>query len=123
MGNPLYSTLANILMCKLEGEVVTPHNLPFYERYLDDCFTKRKTNAPDNLLEKLNSYHPDIKFTMEENRDHLLDTSDNHQEGNFTTRVYLKPGKLHASTLEISYPSQKGGSATLFQVPYIEQNK
>lgn len=94
MGNPLSPTLANIFMCKLEEDVVTPHNLPFYDRYVDDCFTKRKTNAPDNLLEKLNSYHPNIKFTVEENPDHFLDTSFNHQEGNFTTRVYQKPGKL-----------------------------
>ena len=61
---------------------------------MNDCFTKRKTNAPDNLLEMLNSYHPNIKFTVEENPDHFLDTSFIHQEGNFTTKVYQKPGKL-----------------------------
>ena len=26
-----------------------------------DCFTKRKTNALDNLLEKLNNFHPSKK--------------------------------------------------------------
>ena len=52
MGNPLSPTLANIFMCKLEEEVVTPHHLPFYDRYKDDCFTKRKTNAPENLPSK-----------------------------------------------------------------------
>ena len=31
---------------------------------------------------------------MEENPDHFPDTSFNHQEGNFTTRVYQKLGKL-----------------------------
>ena len=94
-GNLLSPTLANIFMCKLEEDMVTPHNLPFYDRYVDDCFyTKRKTNTPDNLLEKLNSYHPNIKFTVEDNPDHFLDTSFNHPEGNVTTRVYQKPGKL-----------------------------
>jgi len=63
MGNPLSPTLANIFMCKLEEDTVTPHNLPFYDWYVDDCFTKRNTNTPDNLLEKLNSYNPNIKFT------------------------------------------------------------
>ena len=72
MGNPLSPTLANIFMCKLEEDVVTPHDLPFYDWYVDDCFTKRKTNTRDNLLENLNSYHPNIKFTMEENPDHFL---------------------------------------------------
>jgi len=65
-------------MCKLKEDVVTPHNLPFYDRYVDDCFTTRKTNACDNVLKKLNSYHPNIKFTVEENPDHFLDTSFNH---------------------------------------------
>jgi len=94
MGNPLSPTLANIFMCKLEEDIVTPHNLPFYDWYADDCFTKRKTNTPDSLLEKLNSYNPNIKFTVEEHPDHFLDTSFNRQEVNFTTRVYQKPGKL-----------------------------
>ena len=31
---------------------------------------------------------------MVENPDYFLDTSFNRQEGNFTTRVYQKPGKL-----------------------------
>ena len=84
MGNPLSPTLANIFMCKLEADVVTPLNLPFYNRYVDDCCTKRKANALDILLENLNSYHPNIKFTVEENPDHFLDTAFTHQ----------KPGKL-----------------------------
>ena len=53
-----------------------------------------KTNAPDTLLENLNSYHSYIKFTAEENPDHFLDTSFNYQDGHFITRVYQKPGKL-----------------------------
>ena len=53
-------------MCKQEEDVVMPHmySLPFYDQYMDDCLNKRKTKAPVNLLEKLNSYHPNIKFTM-----------------------------------------------------------
>ena len=103
IGNPLSPTLANTFMCKLEEDVVTPHvhNLPFYDRHVEDCCTKRKTNAPA----KLNSYHLNIKFTVEENPDHFLDTTFNQQEGNFTTRVYQKTGKF-TSTLEISYYSR-----------------
>ena len=94
MGNPLSPTLANIFMCKLEADVVTPLNLPFYNRYVDDCCTKRKANAPDILLDNLNSYHPNIKFKVEENPDHFLDTAFTHQEGNFITKVHQKPRKL-----------------------------
>ena len=83
-------------MCKLEADVVTPLNLPFYNRYVDDCCTKRKVNALDILLENLNSYHPNIKFTVEENPDHFLDTAFTHQEKNFVTNVHQKSGKLQA---------------------------
>lgn len=55
MGNLLYATLADIFTCKLEEEVVTSHNLPFSDSYVGNCFTIRKTNAPSNPLEKLNS--------------------------------------------------------------------
>ena len=97
MGNQLSHTLTNIFMRKVGEDTVTPHNLPFYERYVDYCFTKRKTNAPDNLFEKLNSYHPNIKFTVEENPDQILHAFSNHQEESFTTRVYQKPHNLHVN--------------------------
>ena len=42
MGNPLSPVLANIFMAKLESDVVRPSNPPFYDRYVDDCFSKRK---------------------------------------------------------------------------------
>ena len=64
-------------------------------------YTKRRTNAPDNLLEKSSSYHPNIKLTVDENPHHFLGASSNHQEGNFTTRVYQKPGKKVKSDLFI----------------------
>ena len=75
MGNPLSPVLANIFMAKLESDVVRPYNPLFYERYVDDCFSKRKKGKPDDLLDHLNSYHPNIVFTVKENPDHFLDTA------------------------------------------------
>ena len=105
-------SLAKIFMCKLE-DVVTPQNLPFYDRYMDDCITKRKTNmnAPDTLLENLNSYHPNIKFTVEENPDHFVDTSLNKKmeislQGSIKKRDNYKYIR--------NQPFQKGGNTTLF---------
>ena len=40
MGNPLSPVLANIFMAKLEADVVRPFNPPFYDRYVDDCFSR-----------------------------------------------------------------------------------
>lgn len=86
MVNPLYpTTLANIFMCKLEKDIVTPKDLPFYDRYVDECFTKRKRNAPGHLLTSPNSYHPNINFTVEEERNRFLDTAFVLNDGKFTT--------------------------------------
>ena len=41
-----------------------PH---FYKRYVDGTYIQRKKNKPDSLFEKLNSYHPNMKFTIEKN--------------------------------------------------------
>ena len=94
MSNPLSPTLTNIFMCKLEKDVVTPRNPPLYDRYVDDCFTKRMDNTSDILFENLNNYHPNIKFTFEGHPKHFLDTSFDYKEGKFSTKVYKKPGKL-----------------------------
>ena len=55
MGNPLSPVIANIFMSKLEHDVVTPRASPFYNRYVDDIFTKKSKNEPDELLEAMNS--------------------------------------------------------------------
>ena len=39
---PLSPVLANIFMAKLEADVVRPFNPPFYDRYVGDCFSKKK---------------------------------------------------------------------------------
>ena len=93
LGNPLSPTLANIFMCELEMDIVTPRNIPFYDRYVDDCFTKRKTDVPDQLLESLNSYHPNIQFTVEKEPTHFLDTAFTVKGRKFSTSVYKKPSK------------------------------
>ena len=72
MGNPLSPVLANIFMAKLEADAVRSFNPPFYDRYVDDCFSKKKKGEPDALLERLNRYHPNIVFTVEENPDIFL---------------------------------------------------
>ena len=75
MGNPLSPVVANIFMSKHEADVVRPYNPTFYDRYVDDCFSKKRKDEPDKLLDRLNNYHPNINFTVEENLDHFLDTT------------------------------------------------
>ena len=42
----------------------------------------------------MNSYHKNIKFTIEENPTHFLDTELHFTENSFSTSVFRKPGKL-----------------------------
>ena len=93
MGNPLSPVLANIFMAKLEADVVRPFNPPFYDRYVDDCFSKKKKGETDVLFERLNRYHPNIVFMVEENPDHFLDTAFSYSN-KFICSIFKKPGKL-----------------------------
>lgn len=54
---------------------------------------RRKKDEPDALFERLNRYHPNIVFTVEENPDHFLDTAFSYTN-KFNCSVFKKPGKL-----------------------------
>ena len=80
-------------MTKMENAVVKPTNPPFYKRYVDDVFNKRKRNEPDVLLDKLNNCHPKIKFTIEISPEKFLDTKLINKDGVHTTEVFRKTTK------------------------------
>ena len=96
MGGPLSVIMSNIFMTKLELEVVVPMKPRFYKRYVDDVLARRKKNSPYLLLEKMSSYHPKIKFTVELIPEKFLDTRllINKNSGLIETKVYRKPHKL-----------------------------
>ena len=73
----------------LEKDVVLPMKPSFYKRYVDDVISRRKKNTPDLLLEKMNKYHPKIKFTLEENPKMFLDTKLLISGGVCETRIYI----------------------------------
>ena len=62
-----------------------PH---FYKRYVDDTYIQRKKKEPNSLFERLNSYHPNIKLTIEKNPTKFLDTIRRGFE--IETKVYKK---------------------------------
>ena len=74
MGSPLGPTLANILMTELEDDIIRPlitsDKLKFYVRYVDDTLVLAKPEDIPLILDKLNSFHPQIQFTYEEFVDH-----------------------------------------------------
>ena len=100
----LSAVLANIFMVKVEADVVRPFNPPFYDRSVDDCFSKKKKDKPDALYERLNRYHSNIVFTVEENPDHFLDTAFSYTN-KFNWQRLQETGET-TNTLEIGGPYQ-----------------
>ena len=81
---------ADIFINKLEREIVIPRNPTLYGRYVDDTFNRRKKGAPDDLFNALNRYHPNIRYTIEENPTHFLDTNIEYVNGEVKTSVHIK---------------------------------
>ena len=61
-------------MNKMEKNVDIPRKPKFYKRFVDGIYKRRKINAPDELFDKMNSYHPNIKLTIEISPKKFLDT-------------------------------------------------
>ena len=62
----------------------------FYKRYVDDRYVKRKRNESDTLFDALNSYHPNIKFALEQNSKRFLDTQIIKENNWIKTQVFVK---------------------------------
>ena len=66
----------------------------FYKRYADDTYVIRKKNETDELYNALNSYHQNIKLTLELNPTKFLHTEIIRSNGKITAQVYNKMKKL-----------------------------
>ena len=65
LGEGEYLLFSDIYMTKTEREVVNPFKPKFYKRFVDDIINRRNKNQPDDLFQKLNSNHPNMKYTVE----------------------------------------------------------
>ena len=90
MGGPISVIFADIFMFKIEDDVVPPIKPLFYKRYVDDTYVRRKKNTKDELFEKLNTYHKNIKLTTEENPTKFLDTEIVRHNSAIITKVYTR---------------------------------
>ena len=93
MGGPISVVFADIYMCKMEDDVVAPLK-PIFYKYVDDAYVRRKKNATDELFEKLNTYHDNIKLTIEENPTKFLDTEIVRHNSAIITKVYTRSNKF-----------------------------
>ena len=97
MGSPLGPLFANIFMCELENNIIPrlSSRITNWVRYVDDTFAFIKIGEEDYVKEKLDEYHPNIKFTYEmENEGKLpfldVQMTKEGRDGSLETSVYRK---------------------------------
>ena len=95
MGSPLGPVLANIFMVKLERNTIPAlsNDMLLWKRYVDDTICLIKITSINKVLDTLNSYHTNIKFTIEiepENKISFLDVLLIRSNSLISTKVYRK---------------------------------
>ena len=80
-------------MYKMEEDVVVPAKPVFY-KHVDDTYIRRKKNVNDELVQNLNSYHRNIKLTLEENPRKFLDTEIIRKNNIISNKVFGKLTKF-----------------------------
>ena len=98
MGSPLCPALANLFMVYHENKWLNfeeSSTVLFYKRYVNDIFSlfKREADA-DRFLTFLNRQHPNIKLTIEKEKNNqlpFLDILNDSSSNKFVTSVYRKP--------------------------------
>ena len=74
----------------MEDDVVAPIKPLFYKRYVDDTYVRRKKKTKDELFEKLNMLHNNIKRMIEENWTKFLDTEIERHNSAIIPKVYTR---------------------------------
>ena len=96
MGSPLGPILANIFVGYHENQLFATCERPLvYWRYVDDTFAVFDDQVRRSEFEvHLNSLHPSLKFTSEDEQDNtlpFLDVEVHKSDDGFLTKVYRKP--------------------------------
>ena len=81
-------------MTKTKREVVNPSKPKFYKRFVNDIVDWRNKNEPDDLSQKLNNSHPNMKYTVEVKSEIFLDTKIVYSNDVITTEVKGNDRKL-----------------------------
>ena len=95
MGSPLGPVLGNIFMVELERNIIPTlsNDISLWKRYVDDTICFINLTSINKVLETLNSYHTNIKFTIEietEKKMLFLDVLLIYNNNLISIRVYCK---------------------------------
>ena len=97
MGSPVSPIVANLFMEWFEERAIQSfmYEITIWRRYVDDTMVALCDSLVDEFTEHINSIHPAIKFTREEEVEGkiaMLDTNiKRNANGNLTFSVYRKP--------------------------------
>ncbi|UYV65021.1 hypothetical protein LAZ67_3002849 [Cordylochernes scorpioides] len=95
MGSPLSSIAPELVMTRIDKWVCNLHcdDILFWRRYVDDILCICKTDQEETILSTLNSYNPNLSFTIEKEQGHIipfLDILIIRTPASFHTTVYYK---------------------------------
>ena len=122
MGSPLGPVLANVFMVHLEESIVPTiqPTLSVWKRYVDDTFTLVERGKVDEVIERLNNFHPNIKFTHEKEKDKEIAFLDvllrKKEDGTVDTTVYRKTTDNSIYIHWDSYAPKQWKVGTLFGI-------
>ena len=93
MGSPLGPVLANIFMVELETSVIPnlSNKVKLWKRFVDDTYCLARSEYIDNILLVLNSFHKNMKFTTEIEKDNTILFLD--------ILIIPKPGKIEIKSI------------------------
>ena len=109
-------------MTKTELEFVNPSNPKFYKRFADDIINRRNKSQPDDLFQKLNSNHPNMKCTVEVKPEFFLDTKIGYSNDVITTEVKRNERKLPVDLLP-KLPKQYKRNAIISDLRWVTTKK
>ena len=94
MGSPLGPVLANIFMVELETSVISKlrNKVKLWKRFVDDIYCLARSEYRKNMLLALNSFHKNIKFTFEIEKDNTIPFLE--------ILIIRKPGKIKTNVWE-----------------------
>ena len=92
---PLSVVFSGCFLNDMDKQLVSPASPIFYIRYVDNAFVRRKKNVESKLFKAPNTFHPNIKLTLEENPTKFLDTHlTSRKDGSYSFHVVNKSSKL-----------------------------
>ena len=94
MRRPISVAFSDSYVSKMEEDIFVPMKPHFYKKYTDGTYIQRKKNELDSLFVKLNSYHPNVKLTIESNPAKFLDTEITERGCEIETKVSNRFKKL-----------------------------